>query len=89
MKILDLVLKGKWYDLIENGDKREEYRVIKPYWTKRLKNEDGTFKDFTHVKFRYGYTKRSMMFEIIEIRQGRGKKEWGAEDIEYYVISFK
>lgn len=36
MKILDLVLKGKWYDMIASGEKREEYREIKPYWIKRL-----------------------------------------------------
>jgi len=36
MKILDLVLKKEWYDLIKNGDKREEYREIKPYWLTRL-----------------------------------------------------
>lgn len=26
MIILDLVLKGKWYDMIERGAKMEEYR---------------------------------------------------------------
>lgn len=36
MKILDLVLKHKWYDMIASGAKREEYREIKPYWAKRL-----------------------------------------------------
>lgn len=36
MKVLDLVLKGKWYDLIDVGNKREEYREIKPYWYIRL-----------------------------------------------------
>lgn len=36
MKILDLVLKSKWYDMIASGEKREEYREIKPYWEKRL-----------------------------------------------------
>lgn len=36
MKILDLVLKGKWYDMIASGAKYEEYREIKPYWFKRL-----------------------------------------------------
>ena len=34
--ILDLVLKGKWYDMIERGGKLEEYREIKPYWDRRL-----------------------------------------------------
>lgn len=38
MKVLDLVLKKEWFDLIKNGDKREEYREIKPYWFKRLFN---------------------------------------------------
>lgn len=36
MKILDLVLKGKWFDLIQSGEKKEEYREIKPYWAQRL-----------------------------------------------------
>ena len=33
---LHLVLKGKWFDMIANGTKKEEYRVIKPYWVRRL-----------------------------------------------------
>lgn len=36
MKVLDLILKGKWYDMIASGEKREEYREIKPYWNKRI-----------------------------------------------------
>lgn len=36
MKTLHLVLKSKWYDMIESGKKKEEYREIKPYWEKRL-----------------------------------------------------
>lgn len=36
MKTLDLVLKSKWYDMIASGEKQEEYREIKPYWTKRI-----------------------------------------------------
>lgn len=33
---LDLVLKNTYYDMIVSGIKREEYREIKPYWTKRI-----------------------------------------------------
>ena len=33
---LHLVLKHKWYEMIESGIKTEEYREIKPYWVKRL-----------------------------------------------------
>ena len=36
MKILDLVLKHKWYDMEASGEKPEEYRIFKPYWIKRL-----------------------------------------------------
>lgn len=28
MKILDLPLKAKWYEMIESGNKKEEYREI-------------------------------------------------------------
>ena len=27
MKTLHLVLKHKWYDMIESGEKKEEYRI--------------------------------------------------------------
>lgn len=36
LKVLDLVLKHKPYDLIESGVKKAEYREIKPYWCKRI-----------------------------------------------------
>lgn len=36
IKILHLNLKKKWFDLIDKGIKKEEYREIKPYWEKRL-----------------------------------------------------
>lgn len=35
-KTLHLTLKKKWFDMIRNGDKTEEYRAIKPYWFGRL-----------------------------------------------------
>ena len=35
-KTLHLVLKGNWYDMIASGEKKEEYREIKPYWVNRL-----------------------------------------------------
>ena len=88
MKILDLVLKKKWFDMIKDGDKREEYREIKPYWQKRLFEKDGTTpKSYTHVKFRYGYTKKSVLFRIEGNTTGIGKTEWGApENTEVFII---
>ena len=96
MKILDLPLKKEWFDMIKNGNKREEYREIKPYWITRLfdidkktkqneqviieeiKNNNIQPKDFTHVKFRKGYTNDYIIFRIENITIGYGNKEWGA-----------
>lgn len=89
MKILDLVLKKQWFDMIKDGNKREEYREIKPYWTKRLTNTDGSFKNFTHIKFRCGYTNQFIVYRIESIAIGQGKVEWGGiENKEVYVIKF-
>ncbi len=35
-KILPLTLKRKWFDMTRSGEKKEEYREIKPYWIRRL-----------------------------------------------------
>ena len=40
-KTLHLVLKRKWWDMIESGEKKEEYRDVKPYWEKRLLDYKG------------------------------------------------
>ena len=85
MKILDLVLKGEWFDMIKDGPKREEYREIKPYWIKRIEKNK-----YTHVKFRRGYSRYSMIFSIEDIRVGRGNTDWGAPaDKDVYIIKFK
>lgn len=36
MKTLKTTLKKEWFDLILSGEKKEEYREIKPYWMLRL-----------------------------------------------------
>jgi len=112
MKILDLPLKARWYDMIESGEKKEEYREIKPYWVKRLVPcthgcANGHWSDkyfrcvfdckavythmnrhprYTHVRFRYGYTKRTMLLELKEITIGRGNPDWGAPDYDVFII---
>lgn len=35
-QILCLPLKAQWYEMIESGEKKEEYREITPYWIQRL-----------------------------------------------------
>ena len=87
MKILDLPLKARWYDMIESGEKTEEYREYKNYWYKRLVDEETLrVKPYTHVRFRYGYTKRTMLFEIISITVGVGNPDWGAPSYPVFII---
>jgi hypothetical protein len=99
-KTLHLSLKKEWYNMIESGIKTEEYREIKPFWCKRLIHDydesmeefgaiifdDKNFKQYDVVKFSYGYTKRTMTFEIENISVGYGNKEWGAPDNIVFII---
>ena len=39
MLTLHLTLKKKWFDMIASGEKKEEYREIKPYWVSRIVDE--------------------------------------------------
>lgn len=36
MKTLHLTLKKRWFDMIQSGEKCEEYREIKNYWFRRI-----------------------------------------------------
>ena len=82
--------------MIENGEKKEEYREPKRYWLKRIFNiENNTLKigesyptDFSLVKFSLGYTKRKMLFELKEIAYNYGKEPWGAEKGKPYIVIF-
>jgi len=77
-RILRLTLKKKWFDMIASGEKREEYREVKPYWLKRLVTEED--KTFTHVIFTNGYAANSprLKAECRGISIGAGLAELGA-----------
>lgn len=78
MKTLHLVLKSKWYDEIEHGYKKSEYREIKPYWNKIFyppcRKTNGVIdismceiiatRLFDKVVFHRGYTSQTMEFKI-------------------------
>lgn len=89
--MLILPIKKKWYDMILSGEKKEEYREIKPYYETRFNKLwqgsliGGLAK--REVMFRNGYSKDSPSF-IAEcsIRIGYGKTEWGAIPSESYYI---
>lgn len=107
---IHLPLKAEWYDMIERGEKPEEYREIKPHWLKNLcyqriehsdcypecKCEDCLTRGeylaypFDAVVFRYGYTKRFMVWSIDGISIGQGRTEWGApENKETFIHKLK
>lgn len=73
-KTLHLVLKRKWWDMIESGDKKEEYRTQSDYWIKGFVDgeyygSDGLdmYKPFENVCFHLGYTNTTMTFRIAHI----------------------
>ncbi len=39
--MLTLPIKKKWFDMIASGEKKEEYREIKPYYDSRFMNAFG------------------------------------------------
>lgn len=93
--MLILPIKKKWYQMILSGEKKEEYREIKPYYTTRFNNEmEKRKKDkFANYKvfdviFRNGYSSKSPSFiAVCKLRQGRGYEKWGAEkNKEYYIL---
>jgi len=63
-KILHLNLYRKWFDQILNGEKKEEYRDITPYWTKRLFDRDGNQRKYDFIIFRNGYSKNALEMKI-------------------------
>lgn len=94
--MLTLPIKKKWFDMILSGEKKEEYRELKPYYKSRFssifqmypysKIPYGT--DCQQIMFRNGYSKNSPSFIAdctLDIK--KGKQEWGAEpNVEYYVL---
>lgn len=95
MKILHLTLKKKWFDMILSGEKKEEYREIKPYWAKRLlwtieesDDEREGFEQYDAVEFRNGYSKDAptMLVECKGISVGIGNPAWGAPEHPVFII---
>jgi hypothetical protein len=82
MKVLHLTLKKKWFDMIASGEKKEEYREMKPYWRKRL------VKDYDIIRFKNGYGKNvpTMDIEFKGVQSSLGIIEWGAPEKETVYI---
>ena len=89
--MLTLPIKKKWFDMIASGEKKEEYREIKPYYTARFKKIFRAYpvgENRATIMFRNGYSAKSPTIEAeCMLKKGQGKPEWGAEEgREYYVL---
>lgn len=97
--MLILPIKKKWFDMIKSGEKKEEYREIKQYYTSRFRNYlsipciiDRTTVHIANPKFeiifRNGYNHNSPSIKCrCVVYTGQGKEEWGAEpNKEYYIL---
>jgi hypothetical protein len=52
LPVLTIPVNGVYFDQIANGDKPEEYRLVTPYWMKRLNG-----RDYRSVVLTRGYPK--------------------------------
>lgn len=101
-KVLRLTVCKKWFDMIVEGSKKEEYREIKPYWAHRLieghdkelwVSGESKFKPYTHVLFINGYSKDSPHIEkkIKDICIGYPKADLCPDeflDKKFFIIKF-
>ncbi len=82
MKVLELAVTYHWYDEIESGRKKEEYRDDTPYYRKRLMCPDSSYDVWKHydaIRFRRGrFGKKTMLVKHEGTRLGFGNPEWGA-----------
>lgn len=86
--VLHLNLISKYYDMIESGEKLEEYRDIKPFY-------DRIFDEYGYIKisgksyhcteivvcFSNGYNKncRRMLWSLKHLEKSTGQTKWGGD----------
>lgn len=72
-KVLTLSVKNEWFDKIMSGEKKEEYREIKPYWVARFyydrfgKLSPVLVKELTDYIIKYGDTENFEAKNGIEV----------------------
>lgn len=91
--ILPLVLKKKWYDLIDSGEKKEEYREYKRFWSVRILHwlDEAQSKNLVPViAFSLGCRPATMFFKVPEYPVMQSDEsnhpEWGETAVPHYVI---
>lgn len=97
---LKLSLYKKWYDMIISGEKKEEYRDIKPYYISRFLSCSKTcnehnceacnhpeFINFDTICFTIGYNPKSeIRFKCCGISIGKKNPKWSSFQKTSFVI---
>lgn len=101
MKNLQLSLKKQWFEMTKAGIKKEDYREINDYWSKRLFMKPGDscggmihgldVKKFDCNVMTLGYPKSTDAERILKLEHKgieirTGKPEWGAEPNKLYFV---
>lgn len=88
--MLTLPIKKKWFDMILSGEKKEEYREIKPYYISRFEHfaiDNVLFENNDEIKFVNGYgNNRPYFVARVSIIADEGRQEWGAEPNKRYFV---
>ena len=91
--MLILTISEPWFSMIVSGEKKEEYRDIKPFYTTRFKNvgllndEYNCTDKEVEILFRNGYDRNKPYFcAKITISKGRGRRTWGAASNKLYYV---
>lgn len=83
-RVLHLVLKRRWFEMIFRREKRAEYRKICAWMDVRLFG-----REYDVVRFRLGYAKSAPWMDLVfgGATIGFGRSDWGASDAAVYVIA--
>ncbi|MBQ7190816.1 MAG: type I restriction endonuclease subunit R [Kiritimatiellae bacterium] len=65
-----LVMMSEYYDAIESGEKRMEYRTVNPKYIPMFRH-----KKPVAVRLAYGYTTRQMTWEVVGVEENGGSFE--------------
>lgn len=93
MRKIEIFLARKWFDLIASGEKTSEYRQVKPFWTRLLKDA----KPGDYIFFRRGYSHVITVRKFVGVSIVEGWQLPEAEreffgpcnDIKFYKVDFK
>lgn len=94
--MLTLPMQKKWWLMIYNNKKPEEYREIGPYWKKRFKtiglldeNGEPVKGAVADVILMNGYREKAPQMQArVTLKIRTGEEKWGAAPgKEYYVLT--